>query len=234
MSTSIIITQSNYIPWKGYFDNIAQVDKFVLFDSMQYTKRDWRNRNKIKTKSGTKWLTIPVEVKGKFNQAIKDTKIADKNWSIKHWDILKSHYSNCPHFKHNEEWVKELYKNCINFNYLGETNLHFIKGIMNFFGIKTEIILDSEFDLAYEKTDRLIKICKELGARIYYTGLAAKNYIEEEKFSDENIQLKYFDINGYREYSQLHPPFIHRVTVFDLIFNEGLNSKNFLKILKSK
>ena len=230
MGKSIIITQSNYIPWKAYFDNIARVDKFVVFDSVQYTKRDWRNRNKIKTQSGTKWLTIPVEVKGKFYQPIKDTKIADKNWPIKHWDTLKSHYSNCQHFRKNEEWVKDLYKSC-NFNYLGEINLHFIRGIMNFLGIKTEIILDSEFDLAYEKTDRLINICKKLRAKTYYTGLAAKNYIEEEKFYNENIQLKYFDINGYREYSQLHPPFIHEVTILDLIFNEGKNSHNFLKNL---
>ena len=85
----IAILQSNYIPWKGYFDLINMVDEFVIYDDMQYTKRDWRNRNKIKTPQGLKWLTVPVEVKGKYHQKINETKIVDKGWNLKHLNILK-------------------------------------------------------------------------------------------------------------------------------------------------
>ena len=78
----VAILQSNYIPWKGYFDMIASVDEFILYDDMQYTRRDWRNRNQIKTAQGLKWLTIPVCVKGKYYQKIRDTEIAKSNWAI--------------------------------------------------------------------------------------------------------------------------------------------------------
>ena len=88
-SKKVAISQSNYIPWKGYFDNIALVDEFVLYDEMQYTKRDWRNRNKLKTNQGLKWLTIPVEVKGKYYQKINETRISDRNWNVKHLNFLK-------------------------------------------------------------------------------------------------------------------------------------------------
>ena len=89
---SCIITQSNYIPWKGYFDSINQVDIFVIYDDMQYTKRDWRNRNYIKTPQGLKWLSIPVEVSGKFHQKINETLISDKSWNRSHWESIKQNY----------------------------------------------------------------------------------------------------------------------------------------------
>ena len=79
MEKKVLITQSNYIPWKGYFSAISKVDVFVVYDEMQYTKRDWRNRNLIKTPNGLKWLSIPVEVKGKYFQKINETKVSDKN-----------------------------------------------------------------------------------------------------------------------------------------------------------
>ena len=94
----VLITQSNYIPWKGYFDAIAIADEFVVYDDMQYTRRDWRNRNLIKTKNGLEWLTIPVEVKGKYFQKIRDTKISDPKWAIKHWSIISQNYAKAKYF----------------------------------------------------------------------------------------------------------------------------------------
>lgn len=226
----VLITQSNYIPWKGYFDSIARCDVFVVFDDMQYTRRDWRNRNKIKTPQGLKWLTIPVDVKGKYFQKIKDTRIADQSWTESHWGSLKQNYKNAPHFAEMAEWIEPLYRNC-RFEYLTEVNLHFIRNIMQFLGIPTEIRFSSEFELHEDKTQRLVDICKELGATRYLSGAAAKSYMEPDRFKEAGIALEYFDYSGYPEYPQLFGDFEHGVSIWDLIFNLGPDSASALKYL---
>jgi len=227
---NVLISQSNYIPWKGYFDSIARCDVFVVFDDMQYTRRDWRNRNMIKTPQGLKWLTIPVDVKGKYFQKINDTRIADKSWTASHWGSIKQNYKDTPHFKEMSEWVEPLYRNC-NFDFLTEVNLHFIEAINHFLEIDTAIRYSSEFKLHEDKTQRLVNICAELGATKYLSGAAAKAYMEPERFQTAGIELEYFDYSGYPEYPQLHGDFQHGVTVLDLIFNLGLNSRNALKYI---
>lgn len=226
--TKALITQSNYIPWKGYFDSIALVDVFVVYDDMQYTRRDWRNRNKIKTPSGTKWLTVPVDVSGKYYQKIKDTKISDLSWNRSHWDSLKQNYRQAPCFKDVGEWLEEIYMKC-NYEYLTDVNLHFINHINTFLGIKTPIRFSSEFELAEEKTQRLVNICKDLGATDYYSGPAAKAYMNENLFESENIKVHYWDYSQYPEYPQLYEPFEHGVTILDLIFNTGTDANKYLK-----
>ncbi|MBJ7432720.1 MAG: WbqC family protein, partial [Gemmataceae bacterium] len=99
MAKTVAILQSNYIPWKGYFDLIRSVDEFILYDEVQYTRRDWRNRNKIKTADGTQWLTVPVEVKGKYFQKINETLISESGWEKNHWTRICSAYSKAPYFK---------------------------------------------------------------------------------------------------------------------------------------
>src|SRR5215510_8709820 len=98
MAKKVAIVQSNYIPWKGYFDLINSVDEFILFDDMQYTKRDWRNRNRIKTPDGVAWLTIPVAVKGKYHQRIADTLVSDPSWIASHWKTIRHCYARAPYF----------------------------------------------------------------------------------------------------------------------------------------
>ena len=224
----VAISQSNYIPWKGYFDSIRQVDIFVVYDDMQYTKRDWRNRNLIKTPQGLKWLTIPVEVKGKYFKKIKDTKIADKEWNLSHWEIIKQNYKGAKHFKEVSEWLEPLYKNC-DYEYLTDVNLHFLNEICRFLEIKTEIRFSSDFELAEGKTERLVDICLELKATDYYSGPAAKDYMEIEKFDNQNINVHYWDYSKYPEYHQLNGPFEHGVSIIDLVLNEGNGSHKFIQ-----
>ncbi len=223
-----LITQSNYIPWKGYFDSIALVEIFVVYDDMQYTKADWRNRNQIKTKQGLKWLSVPVEVKGKFFQKIRDTKIADKSWNESHWNLIKENYKSAAHFREMKDWIEPLYMDCTS-EYLTEVNLRFITAICSFFGINTKIRSSSEFALDDERTQRLVNICGEIGATEYYTGPAAKAYMETERFDRSGIKVCYLDYSGYQEYPQLNPPFQHSVTILDLIFNAGIDSRKYLK-----
>lgn len=226
-----LITQSNYIPWKGYFDSIAITDVFVVYDDMQYTKRDWRNRNLIKTKNGLKWLTIPVEVKGKYYQKINETKIANNIWTTEHFNIIKENYKTAAAYKEMSGWVEELYRKC-DFEYLTDVNLYFIQNINEFFGIQTEIRSSKEFILHEEKTQRLVDICIDLKASEYYSGPAAKDYMNVNKFTEKNINVNYFDYSGYPEYPQLNGEFEHCVTILDLILNCGSESKKYLKFAK--
>lgn len=227
MVRKIAISQSNYIPWKGYFYSIAKVDVFVIYDEMQYTKRDWRNRNLIKTPNGLKWLSIPVEVKGKYYQKINETKISDKTWNKSHLEILKQNYKKANFFKETIGWIEDLYMNC-NFEYLSEINLHFIREINKYLNIKTEIRFSKDYDLHKDRNMRLINLCKDLNATNYYSGPAAKFYMDEDLFGNNNIKVHYFNYSNFPKYSQLNGEFEHGVSIFDLIFNEGENSKKNL------
>jgi len=225
---TIAILQSNYIPWKGYFDLINMVDEFILYDDMQYTKRDWRNRNKIKTAQGLKWLSIPVEVKGKYFQKINETKISSKDYLNKHLMTIKQNYSKSKYFKDYIDIFETLYLNCESV-YLSDINYKFIIAICNILDIKTKIRFSSEFNLLDGQTERLVGICEECNADIYLSGPSAKNYINESFFIEKNIQIQWMDYSNYSEYNQLYLPFEHGVTILDLIFNEGPNSKKFMK-----
>ena len=175
----VAILQSNYIPWKGYFDLINMVDEFILYDDMQYTRRDWRNRNKIKTPQGLQWLTIPVEIKGKFFQKIKDTRITDKKWNIKHWRTISQNYSKAKYFKDYKDIFEELYLTCDE-EYLSQINYKFITTINEILEIKTKLRWSSEFELVDGQTEKLLGICKDCNADIYLSGPAAKDYFNEE------------------------------------------------------
>ena len=227
----VLITQSNYIPWKGYFDAIANADVFVVYDDMQYTKRDWRNRNLIKTPNGLKWMSIPVEVKGKFDQKINETKTLDNKWKDSHLAILKQNYSKAPYFKDHWSMIQGWYSNCES-ELLTEVNLHFIRLICEFLRIDTVIRNSTNFNIAEERTERLVSICRDVKADMYLTGPAAKAYMNQDLFKQSNIEIEYLDYSGYREYDQLEEPFEHGVTILDMIFNLGAETKEYLKFAK--
>lgn len=229
----IAILQSNYIPWKGYFDLINLVDEFILYDDMQYTRRDWRNRNKIKTPQGLQWLTIPVEIKGKFFQKINETKVSEKDWAKKHWQTILRNYSKAKYFKDYKDIFEELYLTCDE-EYLSQINYKFITTINEILEIKTKLIWSSEFELVDGQTEKLLGICKDCNADIYLSGPAAKDYFNEELAKQENIKVEWMDYSGYKEYEQLNPPFEHGVTILDLIFNEGQNTRSFMKSFKQE
>lgn len=226
----IAILQSNYIPWKGYFDLINMVDEFVFYDEVQYTKNDWRNRNKIKTKTGLQWLTIPVRQES-LTQTITQTKVVDHRWSIKHWRAITQSYSKSIFFSMYETLFNDLYLSCDNES-LSEINYKFIIAINNILGVKTKIRWSNEFDLGDGQTEKLLSICKACNANVYLSGPAAKNYFNEELARRENIEVEWMNYSLYPEYEQLHPPFAHEVSILDLIFNKGPDAKNYMKSFK--
>jgi hypothetical protein len=224
----VVITQSNYIPWKGFFDAIRTADEFVLYDDMQYTRRDWRNRNKIKTPQGLQWLTIPVLVKGKFSQKINETLVSESQWSQQHWKSIQLNYKKAPCFDEMHDFFDLLYRE-VPSNNLSEINHWFLTQISKWMGINTTFTFSSQYTLEGERTDRLVNLCKQLKATDYYTGPAAKEYMNEDKFNDEGVKVHYFDYSGYPEYNQLFPPFEHAVSIVDLLMHTGRDFAKFMK-----
>jgi hypothetical protein len=225
----VAIVQSNYIPWKGYFDLINSVDEFILFDDMQYTRRDWRNRNKIKTPTGTQWITIPVSVKGKYYQKINETQVANHKWTEEHWKALVHNYSKSQYFLGFKEEIQRLYETASNLVFLSEINYLFIEFICNFLSIRTKLSWSSEYEILGDKNERLINLCKQVDATHYLSGPMAKDYIDLEQFAQSDLELSFFNYSEYPIHKQLFPPFEHSVSILDLLFNEGDNSSNFMK-----
>jgi len=228
----VAIVQSNYIPWKGYFDMIAAVDEFILYDDMQYTRRDWRNRNQIKTPQGAQWLTVPVKVRGKYNQTIRETEIEGARWAKDHWKAFSQNYRRAPCFNEIAAWLEPLYlEECP--THLSDLNRRFIEAICNYMGIKTIISNSWDYPLSEGKSERLANLCAFAGGGEYISGPAAKDYIEDAVFNERGIKLSWFDYAGYPEYPQLWGEFTHWVTILDLLFNCGKDSGLYIRYVLS-
>ena len=229
MNKKIAILQSNYIPWKGYFDLISYVDEFIILDSVQYTKRDWRNRNKIKTANGIIWLTVPVDVKGKYNQKVCEAKISNSYWQEEHWKTIKTSYAKAPFFKDVSDWLKPLYLEN-NYDFLSELNLKLILSICDYLSIKTHITSCSDYEeITDGKSERLAQITLMAGGNEYVSGPAAKSYLDKICFHKKGIYINWFDYLNYEEYNQLWGDFIHQVSILDLLFNCGPSSRGFMR-----
>jgi hypothetical protein len=225
----VAILQSNYIPWKGYFDLIAAVDEFIIYDDMQFTKNDWRNRNKIKTPKGVEWLTIPVG-QG-INRRIRDVMLPDSPWRVKHWRTLEGNYRRSECFNEIATWLKPLYlqNDAVS---LSEFNRAFMEAICLYLGITTRISNCWDYNLGDGKTERLVDLCIQAGATEYISGPAARDYLDEALFGGARIKLTWFEYSGYPEYPQLWGAFDHGVTMLDLLFNCGRKSVDYMRYVK--
>jgi hypothetical protein len=223
------IVQSNYVPWKGYFDLIGRCDEFILLDDAQYTRRDWRNRNRIKTKDGVKWLTIPVVVKGRYHQRIDEVEIADTGWPRTHLRTILQAYAGAPHFGESKEWLEAIYARAQQISRLSHVNRLLLTEICARLGIETTIRWSTDYESQGVKSERLASLCRQAGATEYLSGPSARDYLDEELFARAGITIAYMDYSGYPEYPQPHPPFEHGVSVLDLILSTGPDAPRYLK-----
>ncbi len=228
MTKTVVIVQSNYIPWKGYFDLVNLADEFILFDDVQYTRRDWRNRNKIKTPGGVKWLTIPVKVKGRYLQKIKDVVVSDSMWRQRHWRSIVHSYARAECFPRYRDLFEELYLGSDQV-FLSQINYQFLTAICGILGIDTRISWSMDYSLVEGKTERLVALCRQAGATRYLSGPSARCYLDEALFRAAGIVVDYMDYSGYPPYKQLYPPFEPGVSVLDLIFNMGPRATDYMK-----
>ena len=227
---SVAIVQSSYIPWKGYFDLIRAVDEFILLDEVQFTKRDWRSRNRIKTKDGLCWLTIPVHTKGKYQQRIIDTTISDPAWSERHWQTIQGAYARAPFFDEYAPRLRQAYEQ-LSTDRLSEVNRALIESLCRMLGITTPIRWSSEYHPRQGRNERLIDLCVKTGATDYLSGPSARDYMDEAAFAKAGVAVHFVDYSGYREYAQPHPPFEHAVSVLDLLFSAGSAAQDYMKDL---
>jgi hypothetical protein len=224
----VAIVQSNYIPWKGYFDMIDRVDEFILLDEVQYTKRDWRNRNRIKTPQGVNWLTVPVQVKGKYHQRIDETRVADGAWADVHWKTLSYAYGQAPFFATYRERVAALYEQCGQLERLSDVNRRLLEGIAELIGITTPLSWSTDYEATAGRTERLVDLCVQAKADVYLSGPAAKSYLDESLFERQGVAVAWMTYSDYPEYPQPHPPFDHHVTCLDLLFSVGPDARRFV------
>ncbi len=230
-SKRVAILQSNYIPWRGYFDIIGLVDEFIIYDDTQFTKNDWRNRNRIKTREGIQWLTVPVGID--IKRKIYEVEITDTRWQPRHWETLHHNYRKSSFYKEISSIIAPMYLE-MNHTKLSALNLEMIKKICEFLEIETKITDSRDYKTEDGKTNRLVDLCKQSSADIYLSGPSAKNYIDEEKFRKNDISIHWMDYSEYSNYQQLWGNFEPQVSILDLLFNTGKSARNYMKFSKNK
>ena len=231
----IVILQSNYIPWKGYFDLMAAADEFLLFDEVQFTKNDWRNRNRIVLNGKLHWLTLPVKTAGTFGGAIDQIEVSNANWARVHWSTLKQAYSRAPHYAAIAPILEEAYLATASVTRLTQINEQFLKTIAGILDLRTAICrADIVPRTTADPTDRLVEICKARGATTYISGPAARNYLRTDAFIRAGIGLSYANYTDYPTYPQACASFEHGVSIIDTLMQCGHDAKHQLKSLQSR
>ncbi len=222
-----VILQPGYLPWLGFFEQLYRSDAFVVYDDVQYDKEGWRNRNRIKTAKGVQWLTVPVLASFSDRSLIKDVKIDNKiNWRKKHLFSISQNYSKAPFFKDYIGVFEEAYSK--EWDKLIDIDNHFIIKLAQSLGITDKkIVKSSEFSARGDRTTRLINICKQLGADMFYEGALGRNYLDEDSFIAEDIRIEFQDYK-HPQYNQLYGDFISHLSVIDLLFNHGPKSLSIL------
>lgn len=221
----VAILQSSYIPWKGFFDIIHDVDTFVFFDDVQYTTRDWRSRNRVMSNGSPIWLSIPAGSDTK--RLINEVRLADHSWQQKHWTTIRHAYAKSPFFKDYAAQLESVYLGR-NWESLSEFNQHMTRVLCELLGIKVTFVDAASLAAQGTKTERLVDVCRKVDATYYLSGPAARAYIEPELFEQAGIELAYKDYSGYPEYPQASQNFEHAVSVLDLLFNTGNAAPDFI------
>ena len=222
----IAVLQSNYIPWKGYFDIIHDVDEFIFYDEVQFTKNDWRNRNRIYTQNGVEWLTVPVE--GSITKSIDEVRTVSGKWQQKHYNALVTNYSKAPFFSRYKEFLEYVYLDK-HWEYLFEINRFMIETISrDFLGCKTVFTESRSYFSEGSGHQKLLSLLKAAGAEYYLSGPAAKDYIVASDYESAGIELHWKDYGSYPKYPQMHEPFVHEVSILDLLFNTGPDASEYI------
>lgn len=223
---TVAVLQSNYLPWKGYFDLIRDVDLFVFYDDVQFTKNDWRNRNRIKTAQGPQWLTVPVGQS--LDRRVCDVRLPDGGaWAAKHLRTVRQAYARTPFAAEHLGWLERflVHERPGTLSELNQSMIqHVARGVL---GLPTEFACSTQFTLGGSREDRLLDLLGQVGATRYVSGPSARGYITEERFREANIELVYKRYE-YPEYAQLHPPFEHGVSIIDLLMNTGPDASRYI------
>jgi len=215
---TVVVLQSSYLPWKGYFDLIHDADLFVFYDDVQFTRQDWRSRNRIKGQAGPQWLTVPV---GTDHDRLICEVTLPAGWGVKHYKTLQQCYSRTPHWAALQPWLESIlvertWATLSDFNQ--HVTIHIARELL---GIRTGFADSRTFAPEGARMDRLFDLLTKVGATHYISGPSARSYLDEARLAAAGIELTYKDYAGYPEYPQRFPPFEHAVSIVDLLCNVG-------------
>lgn len=217
----VAVHQPQYLPWLGYFDKMRRADAFCYLNDVQYKKNEWQNRNRIKTAQGWQWLTVPVRYR--FPEKINEVAINNTTgWQKKHLQALITNYSRAPYYNSYITIFEDTFSR--EWEFISELNIHLIERLRAALNIDTKpTVISSDLDLRDEPTDRLIDICKAMGADTYLAGQGGADYMDLERFKKNGIDLI---IQNFRHpvYMQLFKDFKSHLSIVDLLFNCGPES----------
>jgi hypothetical protein len=219
------VIQSNYLPWRGYFDLMHEADVFVFYDDVQYTVNDWRNRNRVKTANGVVWLTIPVGDQN--DRRICDVEIRDRAWARRHWMTIEQSYRRAPGFARHVEFFRDIYaRSWSSLSVLNQTTTRAIA--VDLLGIRTEILDSRDFGLRGTGSDRLLTLLHRIGATEYISGPSAKSYLDVEAYTRTGVEVHWKDYSDYPEYPQLHGAYAPGLSIVDLVMNCGDRASDYI------
>jgi hypothetical protein len=211
------VIQSNYMPWRGYFDIMHDADVFVFYDDVQYTVNDWRNRNRVKTANGVVWLTIPVGDQN--DRRICDVEIRDQGWCRRHWMTIEQSYHRAPGFARYGAFFRDVYaRPWTSLSVLNQTTIKAIAGLL---GIRTQMLDSRDFNLQGKGSDRLLMLLQQIGATDYISGPSAQAYLDAESYARHGIRVHWKDYSHYPEYPQLYGAYTPDLSIIDVLLNCG-------------
>ena len=219
----VTIHQPEHLPWLGFFHKVSMADTYVVLDNVQYRRRYFQNRNKIRTKTNWQWITVPLEKDERDVLLIKNARItnAGGKWKSKNLESIFHNYHRATYFKSYWDDFKSAYME--NHISLLDFNCLLLKHLFNSFNIQKDVLLASEIGASGEKGDLILNICKITGAKKYFSGISGKDYLDIDKFSKNNIEVEFQEFH-HPIYAQLYDDFIPCMSALDLLFNHGPKS----------
>lgn len=212
--------QPNFAPWLGFFDKARRADVLVLLDTVQFIKRGYQNRTRVKAPTGAQWLTVPVISKGRYDQATRDVQIDESaRWRAVHLRTLQSTLAKAPHYDELLDAVRPVYDRA-DLHRLAELNVALIRSVVQRLGIDTRLVLASELPLTGGSTDLMISLTRAVGGDTYLSGPTGRNYLEPELFDAAGLSLRYHEFSPF-PYRQLHGEFVPGLSCLDYLANAG-------------
>ncbi len=221
-----VIHQPQYFPYPGFFHKLSLADVYVVMDDVQYDKR-FTNRNRIITTTGWTWITVPINKDHKFSLNMHVEINNELSWKTLHWKKIRQSYANAKYFDLYKDDLKSIYDR--EWNYLFDLDFETLKLTLKWLGIKIDIIKESELKVGGKSTERLINVCKTIGADTYVSGMGGRNYLDEQFFEKHNVKLEYQKYSPIQYQQYLAKSFIPDLSILDLLFNMGQDSMRYME-----
>lgn len=224
---NVTIHQPDFLPWLGFFDKWASSDLYIILDDVQFLRRGWHHRDKIKTRDGVRWITVPVIKRGKYDQLIRDVEIDNStDWRTKHLKTIEFNYKKAPNFEYFFRKINDIFS--INDNMLIDLNMNLLNFVAKELGITAPAVFASDYYIKTTSTQRLVDLVKKVGGDVYLTGAGSKNYLDEALFSEAGIKVRWHQFD-FPAYPQLHGKFEKNLSVLDFLM---MASNSEMKIKK--